>query len=156
MRLTEEAWDQNFEANLKTTFASTHAAIPSLTDGGNIINIASMAALQPARRLPAYGAAKAAVVHLTKTLSMELAPRRIRVNCICPGVTLYASLGDPHGANEKNSTGVRNPHQPGDLQRRRSRRNAPWLRTNSTGRGQPGRLLCIGQSENDHGTSGRR
>ena len=86
MRLTEEAWDQNFEANLKTTFASTHAAIPALTDGGSIINIASMAALQPARRLPAYGAAKAAVVHLTKTLSMELAPRRIRVNCICPGL----------------------------------------------------------------------
>lgn len=36
--------------------------------------------------LPAYGAAKAGVVHLTKTLAMELAPRRIRVNCICPGL----------------------------------------------------------------------
>ena len=36
--------------------------------------------------MPGYGAAKAGVVHLTKTLAIELAPRRIRVNCICPGV----------------------------------------------------------------------
>lgn len=86
MAMTDDIWDAHLEANLKTTFSSTHAAIPHLTDGGSIVNIASIAALGPAVQLPAYGAAKAAVVHLTQTLSMELAPRRVRVNCICPGI----------------------------------------------------------------------
>ena len=86
MRMSDEAWDQNLEANLKTAFSSTHAALPRMSDGGSIVNIASIAALGPAITLPAYGAAKAGVVHLTKTLAIELAPRRIRVNCICPGL----------------------------------------------------------------------
>jgi NAD(P)-dependent dehydrogenase (short-subunit alcohol dehydrogenase family) len=86
MSMSDSAWDMNLTANLKTAFSSSHAAIPHLTDGGSIVNIASIAALGPTKNLPAYGAAKAGVVHLTKTLAMELAPRRIRVNCICPGL----------------------------------------------------------------------
>ncbi len=84
--MTDEAWDEQLMYNLRTTFSSSRAAMPYLGEGGSIINIASIAALGPATTLPAYGAAKAGVVHLTKTLSMELAPRRIRVNCICPGL----------------------------------------------------------------------
>jgi NAD(P)-dependent dehydrogenase (short-subunit alcohol dehydrogenase family) len=86
MSMSDSGWDMNLTANLKTAFSSSHAAIPHLTDGGSIVNIASIAALGPTKNLPAYGAAKAGVVHLTKTLAMELAPRRIRVNCICPGL----------------------------------------------------------------------
>ena len=86
MAMSDDAWDLQLEANLKTAFSSAHAAIPHLNDGGSIINIASIAALGPTANLPAYGAAKAGVVHLTQTLAMELAPRRIRVNCICPGL----------------------------------------------------------------------
>ncbi len=84
--LSDEAWDAQLAANLRTTFASSSAVSPRLEDGGSIINIASIAALGPSTTLPAYGAAKAGVVHLTKTLAMQLAPRRIRVNCICPGI----------------------------------------------------------------------
>ncbi len=84
--MTDEVWDQQLMFNLRTTFSSSNAAIPHLPEGGSIINIASIAALGPTVTLPAYGAAKAGVVHLTKTLAMELAPRRIRVNCICPGL----------------------------------------------------------------------
>lgn len=84
--MTDHSWDEQLKFNLRTTFSSSHAAIPKLTEGGSIINIASIAALGPAIQLPAYGAAKAGVVHLTQTLAMELAPRRIRVNCICPGL----------------------------------------------------------------------
>jgi NAD(P)-dependent dehydrogenase (short-subunit alcohol dehydrogenase family) len=86
MSASDEDWDNQLAANLRTTFSSSRAAIPHLSDGGSIVNIASIAALAPSVSLAAYGAAKAGVVHLTKTLAMELAPRRIRVNCICPGL----------------------------------------------------------------------
>ncbi len=84
--ITDDVWDEQLMFNLRTAFSSSNAAIPHLSEGGNIVNIASIAALGPTTTLPAYGAAKAGVVHLTKTLAMELAPRRIRVNCICPGL----------------------------------------------------------------------
>lgn len=86
LSMTDDAWDNHLQANLKTTFASSHAAIPHLSEGGSIINIASIAALGPTVSLAAYGAAKAAVVHLTKTLAIDLAAQRVRVNCICPGL----------------------------------------------------------------------
>ncbi len=84
--MTDEEWDEQLRYNLRTTFASSAAAIPSLRDGGSIVNIASIAALSSTPDLMAYGAAKAGVVHLTKSLAAQLAPRRIRVNCICPGL----------------------------------------------------------------------
>ena len=84
--MSDEVWDQQLMFNLRTAFSSSNAAIPHLQDGGSIINIASIAALGPSVSLPAYGAAKAGVVHMTRTLAIELAPRRIRVNCICPGL----------------------------------------------------------------------
>jgi NAD(P)-dependent dehydrogenase (short-subunit alcohol dehydrogenase family) len=86
LNLSDASWDEQLVANLRTAFSSSSAAIPHLQTGGSIINIASIAALGPTTSLPAYGAAKAGVVHLTTTLAMELAPRAIRVNCICPGL----------------------------------------------------------------------
>ena len=64
MGMSDEVWDQQLMFNLRTTFSSSHAAIPHLPEGGSIINIASIAALGPTATLPAYGAAKAGVVHL--------------------------------------------------------------------------------------------
>jgi NAD(P)-dependent dehydrogenase (short-subunit alcohol dehydrogenase family) len=84
--MSDSEWDDQLKYNLRTAFSSASAAIPRLNDGGSIVNIASIAALSATPDLMAYGAAKAGVVHLTRTLALQLSPRRIRVNCICPGL----------------------------------------------------------------------
>ncbi len=98
--MSDQMWDRQLGANLRTTYASSSAVAPKMEDGGSIVNIASVAALGPTVGLVAYGAAKAGVVHLTKTHAIQFAPRRIRVNCICPGL-LYTRAWEMMTANMK-------------------------------------------------------
>ena len=80
-------WDTVIEVNLRTTFLCAKAfaqAIIQSNAGGSIVNIASISGLRSSAHLAPYGAAKAAVMHLTQTLAVELAPHGIRVNCVAP------------------------------------------------------------------------
>jgi 3-oxoacyl-[acyl-carrier protein] reductase len=85
--MDEVFWDQVMALNLKSVFLVTKAALPHMADGGAIVNLASLAARDGGGGgALAYSAAKGAVLTLTRGLSKELAPRRIRVNCVSPGM----------------------------------------------------------------------
>src|SRR5262249_1923578 len=82
----DEIWDETFAVNVTGVFRLCRAAIPVLADGGSIVTVGSANALVPRRNAAAYCASKAALPMLTRTRALELAPRRIRANCVCPGV----------------------------------------------------------------------
>ena len=78
-------WDYQLDVNLRAVFTCARAAVRVLEDGGSIINISSTAALKGSPNNGPYAVAKAGVDSLTRTLSLELAPRLIRVNGVAPG-----------------------------------------------------------------------
>jgi (+)-trans-carveol dehydrogenase len=82
------AWRECVEVNLFGVFHTVHAAVPHMVkagNGGSIIITSSGAAIVSGSYLSDYSAAKAALLSLTRTLAVELAPHWIRVNAICPG-----------------------------------------------------------------------
>jgi NAD(P)-dependent dehydrogenase (short-subunit alcohol dehydrogenase family) len=93
---TEDDWDRCFAINAKGTFLCSRAAVPHLevAGGGAIVNQGSVAGLVGVPNFAAYCAAKGAVVALTRSMAIDLAGRRIRVNAICPG-TVFTPLMEP-------------------------------------------------------------
>ena len=86
--ITEDSWHAIVDRNFTSIWLASVAAQKVLDDGGSILNVSSVAGLS--RGAPGHGvysAAKAAANHLTQTLALECAPRRIRVNAIAPGHT---------------------------------------------------------------------
>ncbi len=85
--ITEEEWDTVFALNTRATFSLCAEAGRRMADGagGSIITMASVTALSAAPRMAAYSASKAAIIQFTRTLAVELADRRVRVNTLAPG-----------------------------------------------------------------------
>ena len=86
--ILEQDWDLVMDVNLKGVFLSCCAVIPHFKQqkGGRIINISSVAGRQGLDLLPVYAASKAGVISLTQSIALQLAPYRVNVNCICPGI----------------------------------------------------------------------
>lgn len=78
--------DLIFAVNFRAPFYAMQAAVPIMARGGGgaIVNMASLFGIRPARGMGVYGASKGAIISLSKTLAVELAPH-IRVNCVAPG-----------------------------------------------------------------------
>jgi NAD(P)-dependent dehydrogenase (short-subunit alcohol dehydrogenase family) len=87
--LTVEMWDSAFAVDAKGVFLCARAAIRRMIprSQGRIVNIGSIAGQIVRTGQIAYCAAKAAVIHFTRCLAVEVAPHGITVNCLCPGMT---------------------------------------------------------------------
>ena len=86
--VSDEMWDRFFGVNVRGAFNCAQAVLPDMIHekAGNIVTISSMWGLRGASCEVVYSATKAALIGLTKSLAMELAPSGIRVNCVAPGV----------------------------------------------------------------------
>jgi NAD(P)-dependent dehydrogenase (short-subunit alcohol dehydrogenase family) len=85
-KLTVKDWDLILNVNLRGAFLLAQAAVPLFPEsGGAIVNISSIHATHAFPDSIPYACSKAAMLALTRNLALELATRRIRVNCICPG-----------------------------------------------------------------------
>ncbi|ONH55543.1 short-chain dehydrogenase/reductase [Frankia sp. CcI49] len=95
---SDEEWDRVFALNLRQQWIVAQECLRVMTAGrGAIVAIASVSGLAASTRHGAYGAAKAGLISLVRTLAIENADRGIRVNAVAPGATAtVARAGDDH------------------------------------------------------------
>ena len=127
----EKAWAFSFDLNVTAMYRIIRAFLPAMLaqGGGSIVNIASVASsVVGVPNRCAYGASKAAVIGLTKSVAADFVTQGIRCNCICPGTVDSPSLHEPDarpGRLRRGARRLRRPpaHGAARHRRRRSRRS---------------------------------
>jgi NAD(P)-dependent dehydrogenase (short-subunit alcohol dehydrogenase family) len=100
--VTDHEWDSVMDTNARGLVAVTRAAVPHMPPGSAIINTSSIAPIRPTNHSSiAYAASKGAVDAMTRLLALQLAPRKIRCNGVCPG-----NIWTPIAMAEVTSRGV--------------------------------------------------
>lgn len=108
---TYEAFDSMLGSNLRGPYFLTQGLLPLLRiQGASIVNIVDTHVERPLPDFNVYGAAKAGLVSLTRSLAVELAPA-IRVNAIAPGAILWPEGGDAYSTEERERTVLNTPLQ---------------------------------------------
>src|SRR5262249_24472537 len=87
LETSHQQWDDVFDVNVRGTYLVSQAVLPVMIKGGGggVTNNASDAGIRRIRLDAAYRPAKAAVVHLSRSIALDYAAQGIRCNCICPG-----------------------------------------------------------------------
>jgi 2-keto-3-deoxy-L-fuconate dehydrogenase len=105
----ESAWSRSFQINVDSMYRICRAVIPQMLEsgGGSIVNMSSVASsIKGAPNRFAYGATKAAVIGLTKSIAADYAARQIRCNAVCPGTVHTRSLEERVAALAGNPSDV--------------------------------------------------
>ena len=109
LETTVDTYNELFNINMRGMFFCTQQAVPWMLErgGGSVINLTSVHGYAGAPNHTAYGATKGAITAFTRQLAIELAPRRIRVNAIGPGlIEVPRYFDDPDYSTDKGATRV--------------------------------------------------
>ncbi len=96
-----DKWDEQIDLNMKTKFWGSQQAAKRMTNGGRIINIISVAAHNASLGFGAYSSANNGMIAFTRTMAVELAPKKITVNCIAPGIIVTDMFKETLGMTEE-------------------------------------------------------
>jgi len=118
----EKGWHRVIDMNLICTMNFCQAVLPHMMERkyGRIVNITSIAGRQARPLAVAYGAAKAGIISITKSLAVAMAPYNIRINCVAPGVMdtpLLKKLSAEHWQPILEQVALRRPAQPEEVAR---------------------------------------
>ena len=85
LELSEQEWDKVMNVNLRSVFVFCKYSVPHMKPGGAIVNISSVHAHETTKDVVPYATSKGGMEAFTRGFSEELAPKKIRINCVAPG-----------------------------------------------------------------------
>ncbi|XP_066131148.1 dehydrogenase/reductase SDR family member 4-like [Saccopteryx bilineata] len=110
---SEEVWDKTLNVNVKAPVLLLNQLLPHMDKrgGSSIVLVSTCAVYSPTQQIGAYNVSKTAILGLTKTLSKELAPKNIRVNCLMPGIidTPFSQVPRAHGRHHHSQPHLLSP-----------------------------------------------